>query len=157
MALPYGGIGTKVYIAPAVVAVPADAAAYAALSWTEVGGVQGFPAHGDQSAELTASELGSERVKKAKGPRNAGTVSMTCTDYADDTGQAAMAAAEATEFNYPFKVTTPNRATTGGTDRIRYFTALVLSDRLGDLTPDGIATRVFDISINSPIVQVAPT
>jgi hypothetical protein len=157
MSLPYGGIGTKVYIAPAVVAVPADATAYNALSWTEIGGVQGFPAHGDQSAELTASELSSERVKKAKGPRNAGTVSVTCTHYDDDTGQAALVAAEATEFNYPFKVVTPNRATTGGTDGIRYFTGLVLSERLGDLTPDGITTRIFDISINSAVTKVAPT
>lgn len=157
MALPYGGIGTKVYVGAAVVAVPADAAAYNALSWTEIGGVHGFPAHGDQSAELTASELGSERVKKAKGPRNAGTVSMVCTDYADDAGQAALIAASATEFNYPFKVVTPNRATTGGTDGIRYFTGLVLSDRLGDISPDGITTRMFDISINSVIVPVAPT
>ncbi len=39
MSTPVGASGTKVFVAPAVTTEPADAAAYAALTWTEVGDV----------------------------------------------------------------------------------------------------------------------
>jgi len=157
MSTPVGASGTKVYISTSVTAEPADAVAYAALSWTEVGDVESLGDYGDEAAILSATTLQDERTFKAKGPRDAGTLAITVLDRPDDTGQIALIAAEATKFNYPFKVVLPNRLTTGGTDQIEYLIGLVASKRLNVADASNIIRRTFNVAINSKVTTVAAT
>jgi hypothetical protein len=157
MSTPVGSNGTKVYISTSVTSVPADAAAYAALSWTEIGDVESIGDYGDEAPILTAQTLQDERVFKAKGARDAGTLAITCLDRPDDTGQIAVIAAEATKFNYPIKVVLPNRLTVSGTDQIEYFIGLVTSKRLSVGDNSSFIKRVFNVAINSAITTVAAT
>ncbi len=157
MSTPYGASGAKVYIAPAVTSEPADAAAYAAQSWTEIGDVESLGDYGDEASILTATTLQDERTFKAKGPRDAGTLVITVLDRPDDVGQIALIAAEASKFNYPFKIVLPNRLTTGGTDQIEYLIGLVASKRQNVADASNIVKRIFNVAVNSKITEVAPT
>lgn len=149
--------GAKFYIGPSVAATPANAAAYAALSWTEVTLVESLGDYGDESAEVTGAALGDGRMRKAKGARNAGTVELVAFHAADDLGQQAVEAAEATYNNYAFKVVLPNRLTTGGTDQIDYFKGLVRSKRMSVGNNDNLVRKHYSIALNSAITTVAPT
>ncbi len=156
-ALPFTTSTTKVYISTSVLAEPADAAAYAALTWTEIGSIETIGEFGDEANIATINIIGAGRINKNKGSRDAGTLALTVADIADDTGQAALIAAEATKFDYPFKIVTPNRLTTGGTDGIDYFIALVASKRRNIGGADNIVRRTFNLAVNSKVTPVAPT
>jgi hypothetical protein len=157
MAHLYTASGSKVYIAPSVVSAPADAAAYAGLTWTEIGFLSNIGEYGDEASLQTGSVVGDARVRKAKGARDAGTLTITVYPDPDDDGQAALIAAEGTNSNYPIKIVEPNRLDDDGTDGIDYMTVLVSSKRKTLGGNDTIVTRTFNAAINSSIVEVAPT
>lgn len=157
MSTPVGSTGTRVYISTSVTAEPADAAAYAALAWTEIGDVESLGDYGDEAPILTAQTLQDERVFKAKGARDAGTLAITCLDRPDDAGQIAAIAAEATKFNYPFKVVLPNRLTVSGTDQTEYLIGLVSSKRVTVGDNSSFIKRMFQVAINSKVTTVAAT
>jgi hypothetical protein len=157
MSLPVSSNGTKVYIADAVTSEPANAAAYAGLTWVEIGDVESLGDYGDEAPILTAQTLQDERVFKAKGARDAGTLVVTCLDKPDDAGQIAAIAAEATKYNYPIKVVLPNRLTIAGTDEVEYFIGLVTSKRKTVGDNSSFIRRMFNIAINSKITTVAAT
>lgn len=157
MSTPVSANGTKVYISTSVTSEPADAAAYAALSWTEIGDVESLGEFGDDAPILTAQTLQDERVFKAKGARDAGTLTMTVLDRPDDAGQIALIAAEATKYNYPFKVVLPNRLTIAGTDQTEYFIGLVSSKRLNVGDNSNFLRRTFMVAINSKVTTVSAT
>jgi hypothetical protein len=157
MAEPYTGTETKIYVAAAVAAEPANAAAYAGLTWTEIGNVDSVGEYGDEAAEVTANVLGQGRTKVMKGVRNAGGMSLVVNRDDGDTGQAAMVAAELTKFTYPFKVVYPNRLNATGTDGVDYFIGLVMSKRVSGGQVDSIVRRTFNVRVNSKVTEVAPT
>lgn len=157
MSTPVGSTGTRVYISASVTAEPVDAAAYALLAWTEIGDVESLGDYGDEAPILTAQTLQDERVFKAKGARDAGTLAITCLDRPDDAGQIAAIAAEATKFNYPIKVVLPNRLTVSGTDQIEYFIGLISSKRLTVGDNSSFIKRMFQVAINSKVTTVAAT
>jgi len=156
-----GGIftanGAKFSIGPSVSAEPADAAAYAALSYTEVAFAESLGEYGDEASIVTFAEIGAGRVRKAKGARDAGTMPVTTAHIADDAGQDALIAAEATNNKYAFKVVLPNRLTVGGTDEINYFIGLVTSKRDSVGTNDNVVRRTFNIAIDSEVTVVDAT
>ena len=90
MAELYTASGSKLYIAPSVAAEPADAAAYAALTWVEVGFLSNIGEYGDEASLQTGAVIGDARVRKAKGSRDAGTLTITVYPDPDDLGQAAL-------------------------------------------------------------------
>lgn len=149
--------GTKVYVAPSQAATPANAAAYAALTWTEVGFVRSVPAYGDKANIVTGSVVGDGRTRKAKGERDAGDTEIVVYPDPSDAGQAALVAAEATNLYYPIKVVKPDKLTGGGTNGIDYFMGLVASKNNAGGENDAIATRTFAIGVTSAITEVAPT
>lgn len=157
MSTAYSPNGTRFYIGTAQTSVPADAAAYAAISYTEIGGVESIGDYGDEAQVLTASALADQRVYKVKGPRDAGTLTLTVLDRPDDTGQAAAITAEATQFMYAIKVVLPNQITVGGTGETEYFCALVSSKRLNVGNASNIVKRMFNLAINSAVTQVPAT
>lgn len=149
--------GAKLFIAPQAVATPANAAAYAALTWTEVGLVESFGEYGDQSAAVNFTALSDGRVRKGKGARDAGDLTVTCGHDAADVGQQAMVAAEATNFRYPFKIQYDNQLNPTGTDEMHYFVGKVMSKRNGGASVNDTVRRTFVIAIDSAITEVAPT
>jgi hypothetical protein len=155
MSRPYGATGTKIYIADA--GEPDTQSEFEALVWTKIGGVENLGEFGDESSILTATDLEDERVFKAKGPRDAGTLAITCFQKPDDSGQDALIAAEATKYNYPFKVVLPNRTTPSGTDQVEYFIGLVVSKRLNVADAQNIVRRMFNVAINGEIITVDAT
>lgn len=159
MAAIFTASGTKVFIGASASVEPASAAAYATAMSTpsEVGFIETVGEFGDESANIDFAVLGDGRVRKAKGARNAGTLTITCGYIADDVGQLALEAAEATYNNYLFKIVLPNRLTLGGTDEIRYFMGLVMSKRMNVGGNDNVVRRTFNVGINSKFTTVAPT
>jgi hypothetical protein len=157
MAAIFTATGTKVYIAPSQASTPANAAAYQGLTWTEIGFVETIGEYGDESSIINFAVLGDGRQRKAKGARDAGALSLTTAHIADDTGQQALEAAEATYNNYPFKIVLPNRLATAGDDEEDYFMGLVTSKRLNVGGNDNVVRRTFNIAVNSAITVVPPT
>jgi hypothetical protein len=149
--------GTKLFIAPSVAAEPANAAAYAGLTWTEIAMIETVGEYGDESSIINFAVLGDGRQRKAKGARDAGTLPITTAHIADDAGQLALIAAEATYNNYPFKIVLPNRLNAAGTDEINYFIGLVTSKRLNVGGNDNVVRKTFNVAVNSKITEVAPT
>lgn len=149
--------GTKIFIGPSVTNATDTAAEFAALSWTEVGLVESLGEYGDQSSAVTFAVIGDGRTRKAKGARDAGSVTITVGHDSADVGQAALIAAEATYNNYAFKVVLPNRLNVSGTDEIQYFRGLVMSKRLNVGGNDNVVKDTFEVGINSPVYVVAAT
>lgn len=147
--------GTKYYIGPAKTESEADSTVeFAALTWVEVGLVEDLGEIGDESPPVTGAVLGDGRTRKAKGARDAGTLSVICFHAPLDAGQIAMEAAEATKNNFTFKIVLPDRPEPTGTDTIQYFRGLVMSKRKRIGTNDNIIRRVFNVAVNSQIFEV---
>jgi hypothetical protein len=157
MADVFTATGTKIHIAPTEETTPANAAAYAALTWTEITLVENIGEYGDQSSIITAAVIGDGRMRKAKGARDAGEMAVIVFPKTADTGQAALIAAEATYNTYPFKVTLPNRLDAGGTDEINYMMVLVTSKRRNVGANDNIVRDTFNLAVNSAITVTAAT
>ncbi|RVP32284.1 hypothetical protein CN082_04560 [Sinorhizobium meliloti] len=108
MAQLYPVAGAKIYIGPAVNNVPDDAdineALLSSVAFTEIKGWQTMGAIGDAAALITEAVISSGRDLKAKGTRNAGSMQNNFIILPDDVGQIALIEAEATPYNYPFKL-----------------------------------------------------
>jgi hypothetical protein len=150
--------GTKVFISAATTEATDTIAEYDALTpWTEVGLVETIGEYGDESAAVTFTSLGDSRVRKGKGARDAGNVTITVGNDPGDAGQAALIAAEGTNFVYAFKVVYPDRKTPAGTDSVEYFRGIVMSKRkaVGDV--NAVIRRTFNVAIDSPITEKPAT
>ena len=149
--------GARLYIAPSVVDPPINAAAYAALTWTEVTLVESIGAYGDESAVITAAALADGRMRKAKGARDAGNSEIVLFPVDDDPGQIALKTAEGSYGQYPIKVQLANKLTEAGVNGIDYFTALVASERKEVGANDNIVRERFNLAITSAVTQVVAT
>lgn len=146
--------------------VPANQAAYEALTWVEVEQLETMPEFGDETAEVTFLGLSDGRVQKLKGARDAGNSDCTfayneVADGSPITGQYLLlqASEDDTTNNYRFKCTY-NDASTGsplGTDTTRYFSGLVGSFREGGFGTNDVIMVSSSIRVNSPIIRVART
>ncbi|MHC2298148.1 hypothetical protein [Rhizobium mongolense] len=105
----YPVAGAKIHIGPAVNSVPddadVDATDFASTVFTEVKGWQTMGAIGDAATLISEDIISQGRTLKAKGTRNAGSMQNNFIILPDDAGQIALIAAEATDYNYPFKMT----------------------------------------------------
>jgi hypothetical protein len=157
MADVFTATGTKLFIAPSQATTPANAAAYAALSWTEVTLLENIGEYGDQSSIITAAVIGDGRMRKAKGARDAGEFPIVAFPKYTDAGQAAHIAAEATYNTYPIKVELPNKLNATGTNELNYFEALITSKRRNVGGNDNIVRDTFNAAVNTAITVTAPT
>lgn len=99
--------GSRFYIGGTPLDVPdADLgeADFASYSWTEVKGWATLGAVGDTAASIAVSEINRARDFTLKGTRNGGTQEHTFNIIPSDPGQNALQAAQATAYNYPFKI-----------------------------------------------------
>lgn len=143
--------GAKVYIGPVTAA--ATASAYAALTWVEIGNVETIGEFGDASSTISFTSLSDNRVRKLKGARDAGDLTVTCGHDPLNAGQIAAIAAEATKFAYAIKVTLEDSADANDTDSVFYFHAKVMSKRLNPGGATDVTKRVFVLGIDTEIIE----
>lgn len=146
---------TKVYIGPTTPA--ADASAYGALAWVEIGEVQSIGEFGDQANDVTFTSLSDGRVRHMKGARDAGVLALVCGRDPLDTGQVAARAAEKTKFAYAIKIVAADALDANDTDSIFYFHALVQSARDNFGENDSVVTTTFNLGITTAIIEVPAT
>lgn len=146
--------GSKFYIGP-VNTTAANAAAYAALTYTEVGEVESIGEFGDQSNSVTFTALGDRRVKKFKGSRDAGTITVVIGHDSSDTGQTDLNAAEATDNDYAIKIELDDAGTGSPSNNTTfYFRAKVMGVRTNPGDAENVVRITAEIAINSAIVKV---
>jgi hypothetical protein len=143
--------GSKVYIG--TTASASTLTQFEADTYILVGEVENLGEFGDQSSEVTFAAIGDGRVRRSKGARDAGTMSVVVGRDPNDAGQAAMEAAEATNFNYNFKVVHADAINENWSDTIEYFRGLVMSKRTNVGTNDNVVRRTFNVGINTAIIE----
>jgi hypothetical protein len=141
--------GAKIYIGPVTPA--ATLSAYAALSYTEIKNVESISEFGDQSAAVNFTSLSDNRVRKRKGVRDAGDITVVCGHDPLDAGQLAALAAGEAEVAYAFKVVLADGADANDTDSTFYFHALVMNTRLNIGAANEIIKRNFMLAIDTAI------
>jgi hypothetical protein len=149
--------GTRIYIGGATSDLDEELATFQAESWVLIGEVESIGEFGDASESVPFTSLGDSRVRKLKGPRDAGTCPLVVGDDPSDAGQTALVAAEATPFDYRFKVVGNDAATLGGDGSESYFAAQVMGKKKNVGAANNVVRRTFDLGINTDILEVAPT
>jgi hypothetical protein len=151
--------GSRLFIGSSVSTIqpPPLLAAYETDVWVEVEEVEDLGQFGDESAAVNFTALKDGRVQKLKGPRDAGTIAIVCGHLPGDLGQIAMTAAEAQPFNYNFKVMLSDELEISGNPGIRYFSGMVMSQRLNVGNVSNVVKQNFNVAINTPVLVVDPT
>lgn len=130
---------------------------FLADTFVEVGEVEDLGEFGDTSEGITFASLSDARVRKLKGTRDAGDMSVIVGADMTDVGQVAMEDAEASPLNFQFKVELNDALTVGGTPSEHYFFGKVMSKRLTVGTANNVVRRNFSVGIDSAIISVDPT
>lgn len=150
--------GAKVSITTAGVdtSVTDTLAEFAALSYTEIKQVESLGDFGDTANIVTFTSLADARVRKIKGSRDAGEVSLVCAYVADDPGQVLAITNEQTKLNYGVKVELADKGPgSGALNTIIYFAGPVNSAAFSV----GEADNVVRLNITLPIttkLYIAP-
>ncbi|WP_414461822.1 iron ABC transporter substrate-binding protein [Hyphomicrobium sp. DY-1] len=155
--------GSKIYISPVSVDPGNyngvnDAAALALFEaiadWVEVEEVEDLGEHGDTAEEITFTSVSDARTRKQKGARNAGTKTIVVGVDPLDEGQVALADAQATDFNYAFKIVRNDARSASYTNTVEYFIGLVTGEAVNQGAQNNIVRQTFPISINTKIYRV---
>lgn len=149
--------GSKLYIGGVATSLNQTLADYQEDSYVSVGELEDIGEFGDESESINFTSLNDGRVRKLKGPRDAGTMPVTVGDDTTDEGQTAMEAAEATSFDYNFYVELPDAITLGGDNSRHYFAGKVMSKRRNVGNATNVIRRSFTVGINSAIISTDPT
>ncbi len=140
------GIGSKVFIGPATASL--DASTITALTpCVEVKECESIPEFGDSSATITFTSLSAGRVRKRKGARDAGDITVTFANIPDDPGQLAMIAAEKSKSNFAIKVVAADEPDEDGTPSEFYLIALVNSAKVNVGASNAVNKRAFSLLI----------
>lgn len=135
--------GSKFYmVAAANTTIPANAAAWAALTWVEIKGVGNMSEIGTKGNTLVYPTWGDTVDQKAKGRNNAGDPTVELMRDTADAGQDALRAAAVTNLHYVFKIERNDKLTGGGTNTLIYNRGLVF----GPSRPQG-GNEDFDVEV----------
>lgn len=126
---------------------------YAADTYTLLGEVGNRGEFGDSANPVTWSSLGDGRVRKAKGVRDAGDMTVTVAFDKGDAGQGAVIAAEADDSiaDYNLKIEFPDGkpdAEPPVPNTIAYMPVKVMSFRIGGGGNDDVVQGTITFSIN---------
>ena len=155
---------SKLYISPTSVSVDAinamdDAGAVAFFEaindWIEVEEVEDLGEFGDTSEAITFTALNNARVRKLKGPRDAGTQTIVVGRDPLDDGQETFIAAERTKFDFPIKIELADARTAGYSNSVLYYAGMVQGapTNLGNVS--NVVRRTFTVGINTAIYEVS--
>jgi hypothetical protein len=155
--------GSKLYISPTSVDPNdyngvTDEAAISLFEgindWIQVEELEDLGEHGDTAEEITFTSISDARTRKQKGARNAGTKTIVVGADPLDDGQVALAAAQATDFNYAFKIVRNDARSASYTNTVEYFVGLVTGEAVNQGAQNNIVRQTFPISINTKIYRV---
>ena len=147
--------GTRIFIGPAVTEADADTIAeFRDLSpYTEITEVENYGEYGDESPLVNFVSVGDGRVRKTKGARDAGTMTLVVGRDPLDAGQNLLVAAEQTKFEYAFKIVHADAPTEDYSNSEDYFRAIVSSRRANIGENDNVVRRTFNLAINSEVFE----
>jgi len=123
--------------------------------WVEVEEVEDFGTFGDASEAINFTAVGNKRVRKLKGPKEAGTQSVIVGRDPLDDGQEEMITAEGTDFNYAFRVEFNDARSTNHSKSNLYYAGMVMSKANNAGNVSNVVRRNFDIGINTGVIEVA--
>lgn len=155
--------GSKLFISPTPVDVDSyngmnDAAAIAAFQdiddWIEVEEVEDFGEFGDTAESITFTSVNNQRVRKLKGPRDAGEQAIVVGRDPLDDGQEAFIAAERTDFNYAFRIELNDARTPDHTNSELYYAGMVMSQPINLGNVSNIVRRTFNVGINTAVYEI---
>jgi hypothetical protein len=147
------GIGAKIFIGPATT-VEAGSGLVALTPFVEIGQCEAIPEFGDSAATITFNSLSDGRVRKRKGVRDAGDITVTFANDPANAGQIAMIAAEKTKFRFAFKVVAADEPDEDGTPSTYYFAALVNSNKINMGQSNAVNKRSFSLLIDTDVHEV---
>lgn len=145
-------MGSRAYIGPATALT--DPSAMTGLTFVEIGEVESIGEFGDTAAAITFTSLAAARVRKLKGARDAGDVSIVVANDPADAGQIAAIAAEKTPYTYAIKVVAADAVTEDWTNSEYYFAAKVMSARLGQKGANDVNKRTIVLAIDTAIHEI---
>jgi hypothetical protein len=149
--------GSKFYIGSTAVTDQNDdfdESDFASQTWTEITSTEDLGSAGDKADVISVKLIGSNRVKKLTGSKDAGQMTVVCALDVTDAGQLAAIAACTSQALSAFKLEFPD-APSGGTPTTRYFAAYVSGAEEGYSSADNEMKLTLTLEINSNIVKVA--
>lgn len=158
----HANAGTKQYISPTPVnpdtinaLSDGDAIAFfeGIADWIEIEEIEDNGTFGDASESITFTAVGNKRVRKLKGPKDAGTQSLVVGRDPLDDGQEALIAAEATDYTYPFRIVFNDARSPSHSKSELYFAGLVMSKANNAGNVSNVVRRNFDIGINTGVYE----
>lgn len=126
-------------------------------TYTLVNEAEDIGEFGDEAEEITFTALRDGRVRKFKGPKNAGTMNVVVGADLTDPGEDALVAAEAEPNDYNFKVELNDPTSLSGTPSVFYFFGKVMSKRMNVGNASNVVRRTFNVGVNSKVYEVNPT
>lgn len=156
--------GTRVFISPVPVDVDAindmtDEAAVtffdAITDWIEVEELEDTGEFGDNSEAITFTALANSRVRKLKGPRDAGTQAIIVGRDPLDDGQQAFIDAEKTNFNYAIRQEFSDARTPEYTNSEIFYAGMVMGAPVNAGNVSNVVRRTFNVGINTGVYEVS--
>jgi len=145
--------GSRLFICTTPTTSADDVSAYAALTWVEVNEIESIAAFGDKASSITFTSLKDSRVRKLKGPRDAGDVDVVYGHDPVDAGQIALSAAQRTKFSYPIKVTISDAQDESAADSAFYFQAKISGVPINPGSATDVTKRTVTLGIDTEIVE----
>lgn len=126
-------------------------------TYTLVNEAEDIGEFGDEAEEITFTALRDGRVRKFKGPKNAGTMNVVVGLDLTDVGEDALVAAEDTSLDFNFKVELNDPTSLSGTPSNFFFRGKVMSKRINVGNASNVVRRTFNVGVNSKVFEVNPT
>lgn len=147
--------GAKFYLGPANETAD-EQAEFEALSYTLVGEIEDIGEFGDRVNPVNFTALGDSRVRKFKGSRDAGNITMTVGFDPSDAGQSAIETALAADGNYAVRISLGDTGTGSPSNPTTfYFLGKVMSYTTNIGSADNVVRSTVEVAIDSAIVRVA--
>lgn len=134
----------------------ADAAAYAADTWTVVANTTDVGEAGSEAEIIVRKYVDTGTVRKLKGSRDNGTMELQVDRDSADAGYIALIAAEKTSNAFNFKIELNDKPVSGASPKnsIFYFSAIVASAKNAFNDADNVVSTTFSLAISGAIIEV---
>lgn len=156
--------GTRVFISPTPVDVDdingmtdQEAVAFfqAIDDWIEAEEIEDNGEFGDTAEAITFTALNNARVRKLKGPRDAGTQAIVVGRDPLDDGQEAFIAAEGTNFNYAIRQEFADARTPQYSNSEVFYAGLIMGAPTNAGNVSNVVRRTFNVGINTAVYEVS--
>lgn len=122
--------------------------------WIEVEEIEDMGTAGDTSEAITFTAINNKRVRKLKGPKDAGTQSVVVGRDPLDDGQEALIDAEGTDYNYAFRLVLNDARSPNHSKSEMFYAGMVMSKATNLGNVSNVVRRNFDIGINTGVYEL---